>query len=171
MPSIELAVRIWNSKPYGHEESTKKLWSILNVKIGPQKTSKWPKILPITLPLEVKTISPLIFSNSRQIQNRVFEKPQFYKKYFFKFVIFAIFAIATVQKTELGYLRNCEPSSKTKLGYLRNCDFFAIAIRNFAIIAIFAIYFTTLHPDTDTDTSTQINRIFSDRYYLVQFSY
>ena len=35
-------------------------------------------------------------------------------------------------------------TQKTELCYLRNFVFFAIAIRNFAIIAIFAIHFTTL---------------------------
>ena len=83
----------------------------------------------------------------------------FCKKYFFKFVIFAIFAIATVLETELGYLRNCEPPSKTKLGYLRNCDFFAIAIRNFAIIAIFAIDFTTLLKTTLLSLQAQSKRL------------
>ena len=62
----------------------------------------------------------------------------------FNFATFAIFAIATYQKIELFCLQNCVPHSKVRLRWLRNCDFIAIAIRNFAIIAIFAIHFTTL---------------------------
>ena len=42
------------------------------------------------------------------------------------------------------YVAIATDSQKTELCYLRNCVFFAIAIRNFAIIAIFAIHFTTL---------------------------
>ena len=57
---------------------------------------------------------------------------------------FAIFAIATYQENRLFCLRNCAPLSKVRLRCLRNCDFITIAIRNFAIIAIFAIHFTTL---------------------------
>ena len=39
---------------------------------------------------------------------------------------------------------DCDGHSIIELRCLRNCDFIAIAIRKFAIIAIFAIHFTTL---------------------------
>ena len=70
---------------------------------------------------------PFMMRNTSNYLESRFWIPHFSDKKL-RFRHFAIIAIATDWKTQLRYLRNCDPLSKAQLG--------------FAIIAIFAIYFT-----------------------------